>query len=182
MNFTQGGVGFNFSGTAQQFACCPDGMSCLVMGPVWGMCMPAWGKPTASATATPEVLAALAARSPEVVTALSAVAAEISLKAGSKKQEAKEKAKAKEEAKEKAKEKDAKEEPKEADEPPAPCTTKPFGQCAGMNFTAPAATYNFSKSAPAPSLACCPAGTSCVTFGPVWGMCMPAFGKPPARV
>lgn len=40
MNFTTGGAGFNFSGSAEPFACCPDGMSCLVMGPVWGMCMP----------------------------------------------------------------------------------------------------------------------------------------------
>jgi hypothetical protein len=137
-------------------------------------------------------LAALAARSPEVVVALSEVAAQISEKETqgaaakppvSKKEEAKEKAKekAKEEAKEKAKEK-AKEEPAKADEPSAPCMTKPFGQCAGMNFTAGAVGYNFSKGAPATPLACCPAGTSCVTFGPVWGMCMPAFGKPPARV
>eukprot|EP00966_Prymnesium_polylepis_P283701 6554230-Prymnesium_polylepis.1 len=24
-------------------------------------------------------------------------------------------------------------------------------------------------------LACCPAGTVCRTFGPVWGMCMPSW-------
>ena len=134
-----------------------------------------WGKPTASATTPPsEVLVALAARSPEVVTALAEVAAQISEK-GTLGAAAKPPVSKKEEAKKKAKE-EPKEEPVKADDPPAPCTTKPFGQCAGMNFTAGGVGYNFTKDAAAPPLACCPAGTSCVTFGPVWGMCMPAFG------
>ena len=63
------------------------------------------------------------------------------------------------------------------------CTTKPFGQCSGMNFTAPKDeknTFNYTTGSSAP-FACCPAGTSCVQFGPVWGMCMPGWvaAKPP---
>ena len=65
-----------------------------------------------------------------------------------------------------------------AEDPPAVCPTKPFGQCAGMNFSQTKTErdqYNFTAGAQ--SLSCCPEGTSCVTFGPAWGMCMPAFGK-----
>ena len=67
---------------------------------------------------------------------------------------------------------------KKPDEP-APCATKPFGQCAGMNFTKTKAERDaYNVTAGAQPLACCPPGTSCVVFGPVWGMCMPAFGPP----
>ena len=59
------------------------------------------------------------------------------------------------------------------------CTTKPFGQCAGMNFSQPKDVRDaFNFSAPVSSLACCPDGMQCVTFGPVWGMCMPAWVAP----
>lgn len=49
------------------------------------------------------------------------------------------------------------------------CTTKPFGQCAGMNFSGTAAdraAHNFSMVAE--PFACCPLGTSCISFGPVY--------------
>ena len=65
--------------------------------------------------------------------------------------------------------------------PVDPCTTKPVGQCAGMNFTQTKEerdAYNFTAGAT--RLSCCPAGTSCVVFGPVWGMCMPSWTAPPA--
>jgi len=58
----------------------------------------------------------------------------------------------------------------------APCPTKPFEQCGGMNFTAPKlerAGYNFSVTAEPTK--CCPPGTSCVSFGPVWAQCMPEW-------
>jgi len=59
------------------------------------------------------------------------------------------------------------------------CATKPFGQCAGMNFSQPKDVRDaFNFSAPVSSLACCPDGMECVTFGPVWGMCMPAWVAP----
>jgi len=67
---------------------------------------------------------------------------------------------------------DAKPEAEAAD----PCPTKPFEQCAGMNFTdskAEAPAYNFSTAAR--QTVCCPAGTVCVSFGPVWGQCMPSW-------
>ena len=51
---------------------------------------------------------------------------------------------------------------------PEACATKPFGQCAGMNFSASKDdrdAYNFTTAAE--PFACCPAGTSCVSFGPV---------------
>lgn len=54
-----------------------------------------------------------------------------------------------------------------------------------MNFTAAATAttkpgelgYNFS--APAAPFACCPAGFTCVGFGPVWAMCMPQIVSAP---
>ena len=48
------------------------------------------------------------------------------------------------------------------------CATKPFQQCAGMNFSASKAdrdAHNFTEVAQ--QFACCPAGTACVAFGPV---------------
>lgn len=172
MNFTNGGAGYNFTGTAEEFACCPEGTYCLVMGPVWGMCMPSWTKPTATAASAESVFTALA-QSPEAMAALNAAA----VAARPKKQPEKKGADTK------------KEEVKKKEEPPAPapeaCTTiaKPYGQCAGMNMTQTKEerkAYNITDGAAAHPLACCPAGTSCVVFGPVWGMCMPTFGKPSA--
>ena len=58
-----------------------------------------------------------------------------------------------------------------------PCTTKLFGQCSGMNFTAPELDKNlFNFSSSGEQFACCPDGSACVKFGPVWGMCMPQWG------
>ena len=59
-----------------------------------------------------------------------------------------------------------------------PCPTKPFGQCAGMNFSNADAGLTFNFTTGASPFACCPAGASCVSFGPVWGMCMPSWGAP----
>jgi len=70
----------------------------------------------------------------------------------------------------------AKKPPSKPAEEPTACATKPFGQCAGMNFTAPKAeraAHNFSTVAE--PFACCPTGTSCVSFGPVYGQCMPSW-------
>ena len=44
--------------------------------------------------------------------------------------------------------------------PPA-CPTKPFGQCAGIK-------------PPAEPTACCPPDTTCVHFGPIFGLCVPS--------
>ena len=38
----------------------------------------------------------------------------------------------------------------------------------------------YNITAGAQPLTCCPAGTNCVTFGPVWGMCMPSWTPAPA--
>jgi len=66
---------------------------------------------------------------------------------------------------------------KTAGKPADPCPTKPFHQCAGMNFTQTKDEKDaYNVTAGANQFACCPAGTSCVTFGPVWGMCMPSWG------
>ena len=76
--------------------------------------------------------------------------------------------------------KDEKGKKKEEPEPEPeeePCPTKPFHQCSGMNFTQTKAekkAFNFTSGGD--EVACCPAGTSCVSFGPVWGMCMPSWG------
>ena len=80
----------------------------------------------------------------------------------------------------KKKDDDKKDDDKE--DPADECTTKPFGQCGGFNFTKGAHSFvNFSKTTSEPNYeACCPTGTQCVMFGPVWGMCMPGFGKPAA--
>ena len=126
MNFTAGAVGYNFSAKAEPYACCPEGQECLQFGPVWGMCMPSWAKPPPKASA--ESILATLNGSPEIAAALSELAAKA--KPASKKEDKKEK---KKEEKEDKKE-DKKEEDKE-EEAPEPCTTKPFGQCAGMNFT-----------------------------------------------
>ena len=48
------------------------------------------------------------------------------------------------------------------------CPTKPFGQCAGLNFTSSKPekdAYNYTTGEG--QFACCPAGTSCIEFGPV---------------
>ena len=68
--------------------------------------------------------------------------------------------------------------PPEEAPPAVVCATKPYGQCAGMNFTQTKVEKSaYNVSAGAAPLSCCPEGTSCVTFGPVWGMCMPAWVK-----
>ena len=170
MNFTAGAVGYNFSAKAEPFACCPEGQECLQFGPVWGMCMPSWAKPPPKASA--ESILATLNGSPEIAAALSELAAKA--KPASKKEDKKEEKKEDKEDKKEDKKEDAKEE-----EAPEPCTTKPFGQCAGMNFTetkAERAAYNITEGAAVHPLACCPAGMSCMVFGPVWGMCMPAPG------
>jgi len=143
---------YNYSTAASTLACCPAGTSCVSFGPVWGMCMPSWvpAGPTSVLLAEATEETAI----PKVKTVAPKVAAA----------------------------------PKPA-EAAAPklaaiksevdtCSTKPFGQCAGLNFTVPKADkslYNYSKASTPPTLACCPAGTSCVTYGPVWGMCMPSW-------
>lgn len=78
----------------------------------------------------------------------------------------------------KSKKKDDDETEKKDDE----CMTKPFGQCGGFNMTKGAHSFvNFTQTTLENNYeACCPTGTACVMFGPVWGMCMPAFGGPPA--
>ena len=94
-----------------------------------------------------------------------------------------EKEEEKEEDDEKKEEKEDEEAPPEEappeEAPPAVvCATKPYGQCAGMNFTQTKVEKSaYNVSAGAAPLSCCPEGTSCVTFGPVWGMCMPAWVK-----
>jgi len=148
------------AGPGDAFACCPGGMSCMTFGPVWGMCMPSW------APAKPK-------EADTLMTAMQLYAVEhgpFEWDAQDEKLPAVALA---------AKAKGAVEKKEEAQPPPteAPCATKPFGQCAGMNFTAPKAALgalNFTGTA-AP-LSCCPDGTKCVSFGPVWGMCMPSFG------
>mmetsp|Transcript_57921 Transcript_57921/g.152157 ORF Transcript_57921/g.152157 Transcript_57921/m.152157 type:complete len:95 (+) Transcript_57921:173-457(+) len=62
-----------------------------------------------------------------------------------------------------------------------PCPTKAFGQCAGLDLTKPNASLGYNFSLVARQFVCCPAGTSCVFFGPTWGMCMPWFGGVPPR-
>ena len=130
---------YNFSGTPLPLSCCPAGTSCVTFGPVWGMCMPAWGP----ASWAPTSAVVLDAAPTKVMVAASTPAQAAPAPATT----------------------------------PDPCPTKLFGQCAGLNFTAPKTTkdlYNFSGTPP--PLSCCPAGSTCVTFGPVWGMCMPAWG------
>ena len=196
LNFTAGGTGYNFSKVASQTACCPVGTSCVVFGPVraalewpsqtslsvcslslsfsssavlcvtssqvWGMCMPDWSakKP--------------APASSEAAIELAMAGFQLELKESKAKEKAKEEEKKEEKMEEKEEEKEE-EKPAAAD---APCPTLPFHQCAGLNFTAGGTGYNFSKVAS--QTACCPVGTSCVVFGPVWGMCMPSWGKPTA--
>ena len=61
------------------------------------------------------------------------------------------------------------------------CSTKMFGQCAGMNFTSTKSEkkgFNFTEGGE--QFACCPVGSTCMQFGPVWGMCMPDWGAPAA--
>jgi len=59
------------------------------------------------------------------------------------------------------------------------CTTKAYAQCGGMNFTeAKHPSYQYNTTAE--PFACCPPGTSCVAFGPVWAMCMPTWSTPTA--
>ena len=156
MNFSSVGTdGFNFSASAPPFACCPEGTACVAFGPVWAMCMPQWG-----AARVDEMLTTLAQlpRLPDTVTAAAAAAPTGAVdRAPSSKTPL-------------------------ADKPAEdPCANKPFGQCAGMNFTQTKEerdAYNFTAGAA--HLSCCPAGTSCVVFGPVWGMCMPSWSSPAA--
>jgi len=160
---------------------------------VWGMCMPSWGaaaaitafaestagakpadaaKPRAKPAATPK------AEKPKEASAFGSFG-EPAAKA-EELAEPKQPKVPKQPSAEPAVKAEPKAEPKPADSatPAAaapPCPTKPFGQCAGMNFTQPDVklTYNYSSAAQA--FACCPPGTACVSFGPVWGMCMPSM-------
>jgi len=182
MNFSEPAAGsqYNFSTSAIDLACCPVGTSCVKMGPAWGMCMPSWAGPKFFSPLATTVLAAGESK-----------AAKEEEKAEKSEEKAEEKVEKSEEKAEKKAEKAEKKAEKKAEEAAAssvgdPCPTKPFGQCAGMNFSKPHAKLDYNFSTTAADLACCPGGTTCVKFGPAWGMCMPLWlgpknvGGPPA--
>ena len=67
--------------------------------------------------------------------------------------------------------------------PPPPCMTAPFGQCIGMNFSAPQSekddfNYTEPENGPASLMLCCPDGTHCQSLSPIYGMCLPG---PPGK-
>lgn len=147
--------------TALPFACCPVGTSCISFGPVFGMCMPTFGAKMMMAMIEEHEQLELAAKKKPVE---------------------------KKDDKNKDDKKDEKDKAKDDDTPAeAPCATKMWGQCAGINFNTSKADrsaafdHMFNASAPAPlpktavPFACCPTGSSCVTMGPMWGMCMPSW-------
>jgi len=147
--------------------CCPTGFQCVMLGPVYGMCVPDFFSGSAAAL---QLTAGMAA---EVETKVSDgvapvpvtkhTATPISAQAAVPEVVA---------APEVAS-------PEAAPEVAAPevCPTKPFGQCGGMNFSQPKLErkvgYNFTTAAE--PYACCPAGFNCVSFGPVWAQCMPSW-------
>ena len=198
MNFTSPKLEkklYNFSTPAAgQNTCCPEGTQCVSFGPVYGMCMPAFGPPKNAEVAEMITTVAALAVLPSADSAAASDASEspaepADSKAALEEQMAKlqEKlnelaAKRSEKAKQDAKDaKDAKASSKSEASAEEACATKPFGQCAGMNFTQTKAQKNmYNITAGAQPLTCCPAGTNCVTFGPVWGMCMPSWTPAPA--
>lgn len=166
---------YNFTNPGSApFTCCPEGMSCMSMGPVWGMCMPAWGAGKPSDTA--EMLRSIAVYEHAYNNMLLEEDAEEDADAAESTGND-----ADAESTGTADDSTAKEDESKKKDEPAACVTKPFTQCAGMNFTQTKTerdAYNFTAGAG--QFACCPAGTSCVNFGPVFGMCMPSWGGPPA--
>jgi len=156
---------FNFTAGAPEFTCCPEGTHCITFGPVWGLCMPSFLKPKEPATVVELTVADDEAASPSDALESSHEDAHA------------------------GKEKDKSNSKEEEEEEPNACGTKAFGQCAGVEFAPGAALVDDDKedamkkalgglnfSAPAKQFACCPEGTKCIIFGPVWGMCMPSFG------
>ena len=162
MNFTSSKAdkdSYNFTAGSTPFACCPAGTRCVVFGPVWGMCMPAFGPPAAASTGAATALLAAPPVPDDDLSydaeegdeePLQLVAQDKVATSGS-----------------------------DSGNSSGPCSTKPFGQCSGMDWKTldpkKAAELAIDAAATPPSqFACCPEGTSCVSFGPVWGMCMPA--------
>ena len=162
MNFTSSKAdkdSYNFTAGSAELACCPAGTRCVVFGPVWGMCMPAFGPPAAASTGAATALLAAPPVPDDDLSydaeegdeePLQLVAQDKVATSGS-----------------------------DSGNSSGPCSTKPFGQCSGMDWKTldpkKAAELAIDAAATPPSqFACCPEGTSCVSFGPVWGMCMPA--------
>jgi len=142
---------FNFTAPAETLACCPAGTTCITFGPVWGMCMPEFGAPKAN-----EMVAAYGTllKAPTEPMAVSPPLGSTLLGTGQS--------------------------GKEEKQPEAEvCATKPFGQCSGFNVSSPMDAWGMHNfSALGEPFVCCPTGTKCMSFGPVWGMCMPAFMGP----